>query len=179
VRDRSQSRSQRRTGQWTRPVRYGTGLSGATIRQRLERSTHRTAYSACPVAHRTVRCAHQQQPSPTAIWWLRAINTPNHHNTKNPSILNIAFNTRAIDSTSRHNQSDRSTQSLRINSSALGLVRESLVFICCSCLLGLAFFFFSILTLKCFVSKARDTNCLVVLAGSRWPVILRKKAHSV
>jgi hypothetical protein len=30
----------------------------------------------CPVAHRTVRCAHQQQPSPTAYWWLRAINTP-------------------------------------------------------------------------------------------------------
>jgi hypothetical protein len=27
-----------------------------------------------------VRCAHRQQPSPTAIWWLRAINTPNHHN---------------------------------------------------------------------------------------------------
>jgi hypothetical protein len=30
----------------------------------------------CPVAHQTVRCAHRQQPSPTAIWWLRAINTP-------------------------------------------------------------------------------------------------------
>jgi transposase InsO family protein len=30
----------------------------------------------CPVAHRTVRCAHRQQSSPTTIWWLRAINTP-------------------------------------------------------------------------------------------------------
>jgi hypothetical protein len=30
----------------------------------------------CPVVHRTVRCAHRQQPSPTAIWWFRAINTP-------------------------------------------------------------------------------------------------------
>jgi hypothetical protein len=30
----------------------------------------------CPMVHRTVRCAHQQQPSPTACWWLRAINTP-------------------------------------------------------------------------------------------------------
>jgi hypothetical protein len=121
----------------------------------------------CPVAHRTVRCAHRQQPSQTAIWWLGAINTPNHHNTKHPSILNIAFNTRAIASTSRHNQSDQSTQSPRINSSPLGLVRGSLVFICSSCLLGLAFFFFSILTLKCFVSKARDTNCVVVLVGSK------------
>jgi hypothetical protein len=41
------------------------------------------------------------------------------------------------------------------------------MFLCCSCLLGLAFFFFSILTLKCFVSKARDTNCVVVLVGSK------------
>jgi hypothetical protein len=29
----------------------------------------------CPVAHRTVRCAHRQQPSPTATIWLVAINT--------------------------------------------------------------------------------------------------------
>jgi hypothetical protein len=27
------------------------------------------------LAHRTVRCAHRHQPSPTAMWWLRAINT--------------------------------------------------------------------------------------------------------
>jgi hypothetical protein len=32
-------------------------------------------------------------------------------------------------------------------------------------LLDLAFFF-SIIILKCFVSKARDTKCVVVLAGS-------------
>jgi hypothetical protein len=31
----------------------------------------------------------------------------------------------------------------------------------------LAFFFFSLLTLKCFVIKARDTNCVVILAGSK------------
>jgi hypothetical protein len=29
----------------------------------------------CPVAHRTVRCAHRQQPSLTATIWLVAINT--------------------------------------------------------------------------------------------------------
>jgi hypothetical protein len=28
------------------------------------------------LAHRTVRCAHQQQHAPTINWWLRAINTP-------------------------------------------------------------------------------------------------------
>jgi hypothetical protein len=29
----------------------------------------------CPVAHRIVRCAHRQQPSPTDTFWLVAINT--------------------------------------------------------------------------------------------------------
>jgi hypothetical protein len=29
----------------------------------------------CPVAHRTVRCTHRQQTSPTATIWLVAINT--------------------------------------------------------------------------------------------------------
>jgi hypothetical protein len=29
----------------------------------------------CPAAHRTVRCAHRQQPSPTATIWLVYINT--------------------------------------------------------------------------------------------------------
>jgi hypothetical protein len=29
----------------------------------------------CPVAHRTVRCAHRQQTSPTATFWMVAINT--------------------------------------------------------------------------------------------------------
>jgi hypothetical protein len=29
----------------------------------------------CPVAHRTVWCAHRKQPSPTATIWLVAINT--------------------------------------------------------------------------------------------------------
>jgi hypothetical protein len=65
------------------------------------------------------------------------------------------------------NLSDRSTQSPQFNSSALGLMRGSFVFLCCSCLLSLAIFSLSLLTLKCFVSDVRDTNCVVVLAGSK------------
>jgi hypothetical protein len=65
------------------------------------------------------------------------------------------------------NQSIRIDQSPQFNSSALGLVRGSLVFFCCSCLLGLAFFSFSLLILKCFVSEARYTNYVVILAGSK------------
>jgi hypothetical protein len=44
--------------------------------QSAESEAHRTVNKTCPVWHRTVRCAHRQQPSPTACWWLRAINTP-------------------------------------------------------------------------------------------------------
>jgi hypothetical protein len=49
-----------------------------------------------------VRCAHRQLLSPTASWWLRAINTPSHHNSKHPSLLKFPFNTRASAFTPRH-----------------------------------------------------------------------------
>jgi hypothetical protein len=52
--------------------------------------------------HRTVRCAHRQQPAPTVVWWLRAINTPNHHHSKHPSFQHFTFNTRASVFTPRH-----------------------------------------------------------------------------
>jgi hypothetical protein len=37
------------------------------------------------LAHRTVRCAIRQQPSPTATLVVGAINTPNHHTLRHPS----------------------------------------------------------------------------------------------
>ena len=37
---------------------------------------HQTVNSDCPVRHRTLRCAHRQQTSPTTRKWLGAINTP-------------------------------------------------------------------------------------------------------
>jgi hypothetical protein len=37
------------------------------------------------LAHRTVRCAHRQQPSPTAALVVGAINTLNHHTSRHPS----------------------------------------------------------------------------------------------
>jgi hypothetical protein len=68
----------------------GTGLSGVTpdcpVPHEDKSSNGRPAPSPngrmtwwhtghCPVVHRTVRCAHRQQPSPTATIWLVAINT--------------------------------------------------------------------------------------------------------
>jgi hypothetical protein len=58
------------------------------------------------LAHRTVRCAHRQQPSSTTMWWLRAINTPNHHHSKHPSFQHFTFNTRANAFTPRHNSKE-------------------------------------------------------------------------
>jgi hypothetical protein len=78
--------------------------------QSRRQKAHRTVNSTCPVhhrtvqwphlselqrsnpngwvtwlAHRTVRCAHRQQPLPMATLVVGAINTPNHHTSRHPS----------------------------------------------------------------------------------------------
>jgi hypothetical protein len=76
VRQRSE---QRVRAHWTCPVttRQRTPTVNNSKPQRAcWRGTHRTLNSACPVRHRTVRCAHRQQKQPTARKWLEAINTP-------------------------------------------------------------------------------------------------------
>jgi hypothetical protein len=108
VRDRSQSRRRRRTGQWTAPVRCGTGLSDAP---RCQSSNGRNRQNpngwVTWLAHRTVRCAYRQQPSPTAVLVVGAINTPNHHYSRHPSFQTFAFITRALDFTPRHKTKDQ------------------------------------------------------------------------
>jgi hypothetical protein len=47
----------------------GRPASGPNEKMTWRRTRH------CPVAHRTIRCAHRQQTSPTARFWLVAINT--------------------------------------------------------------------------------------------------------
>jgi hypothetical protein len=65
-------RSQSREVIWHRTVR----CRKKTKLQRLgDVVAHRKRNSVCPVAHRTVRCAHRQQPSLMATRWLVAINT--------------------------------------------------------------------------------------------------------
>jgi hypothetical protein len=63
-----------------------------------------------------VRCAHRQQPPQRLLWWLGAINTPNHHNSKHPSFQKFPFNTRALAFTPRHNSKDQSLSKSRISS---------------------------------------------------------------
>jgi hypothetical protein len=126
---------------------------------------HRTVHSACPVAHRTVRCAYRQQPPQRLPWWLRAINTPNHHNFKHPSFLKITFNTRALTFTPRHNTKDQILSESQIHSKHLVACERDFYVHLSTCRLD-CLSSFPILILKCFVSEARDTKCVVVLAGS-------------
>jgi hypothetical protein len=75
--------------------------------QIAESEAHRTLNSACPVRPSTVA-------TPTACWWLRAINTPNHHHSKHPRFMSITFITRALAFTPRHNSKDQSLSKSQI-----------------------------------------------------------------
>jgi hypothetical protein len=72
------------------------------------------------LAHWTVRCAHRQQPATTVVWWLRAINTPNHHHSKHPRFMSITFNTRALAFTPRHNSKRSKPLQVPNSTQALG-----------------------------------------------------------
>jgi hypothetical protein len=108
----------RRTGQCTVPVRWRTALSGVSIA-----SSHPNCYGSG--------------------WGYKY--PPNHLIHNHPSIPNIAFNTRAKDSTQDTSNRFDPLQSLQYNSIPLGFERG------CSCvlllllLLGLAFFLFFLL----------------------------------
>jgi hypothetical protein len=82
----------------------GTGLSGVALNcpmpHKDKASNGRSAPSPngrmtwrhtghCPVAHRTVRCGHRQQTSPTATFWMVAINTTPTGHFKRVSPSNI------------------------------------------------------------------------------------------
>jgi hypothetical protein len=75
--------ARRRTGQSTGPVRCTTRLFGGPTSQSSNDRTLTVGWRSwrtgqCPVAHRTIRCARRQKPSPTTILVVGAINTPNH-----------------------------------------------------------------------------------------------------
>jgi hypothetical protein len=85
---------------------------------------HRTGQRTVPVW-----CAHRQQPPQQILWWLRAINTPNNHNSKHSRFLSITFNTRALAFTPRHNSKDQSFSKSQIHLKHLvTCVREIFVF---------------------------------------------------
>jgi hypothetical protein len=118
------------------------------------------------LAHRTVRCARREQSSPTVILVVGAINTPQPPLFKAPkhSLLLIQYKSNTHHSKTQIKATDR-----------IKVYISTLVFRTCekidSCsfvvlVAWLAFFFLSFYS-QSLVSKARDTNCVVVLTGSK------------
>jgi hypothetical protein len=103
-------------------------------------AAHRMVNRTCPVAHRTVRCAHRQQPPQLLLWWLRAINTPNHHNSKHPSFLKFSFNTRASAFTPRHNSKHQSLSKSQNSFQPPSDLRECVFVFICALVAWISFF---------------------------------------
>jgi hypothetical protein len=98
VQESEQAKMAHRTVNRTCPVHHRTVRW--TTCQKLQRSNPNGWVTW--LAHRTVRCARRQQSSPTTILVVGAMNTPNHHSSRHPSIHYSSFNTRAIHNTPRH-----------------------------------------------------------------------------
>jgi hypothetical protein len=152
---------------------------------------HRTVYRTCPVRHRIARRAHKTElqrskPNGQVTWMAHrtvsgapvdyslhqmaslvvgVINTPNH-----PTFKSSKFSTFQLLTRARHSIQDTPKWSnpLPIPHKALVISERDLL---CS---------FELLRLDCFLShsflrsnslviEARDTNCVVVLAGSLVP----------
>jgi hypothetical protein len=119
------------------------------------------------LAHRTVRCAHRQQPSPMAMWWLRAINTPPTTTTPSIQVSSTSHSIQElVHSLLDTNQKNQSLSKCQKSFHSPSDLRESFVRVLCALVSWIAFFFL-ILVLKTLVIKARDTKCVVVLAGSK------------
>jgi hypothetical protein len=80
------------------------------------------------LAHRTVRCAIRQQPSPTATLVVGAINTPQPPHFKASKFLAIAFNTRALEFTPRHKQEIKSSPKYKDPSNQI-VTSERVIFV--------------------------------------------------
>jgi hypothetical protein len=113
---RAQSQSRRQKGH--RTVNSDCPVHHRTIRwptcQKLQRSNPNGWVTW--LAHRTVRCAIRQQPSPTAILVVRAINTPQPPHFNASKFLAIKPHTRALDFIPRHKQRDQILSKVRNHS---------------------------------------------------------------
>jgi hypothetical protein len=119
------------------------------------------------LAHRTVRCAHRQQPLPNGCL---AVEGYKYASTTSTPIIQVSSTSHSIQElvhslldTIQKNQSLFKSQ---IHSKHL-VTRESVfVHVLCA-LVSWITFFFLIIVLKTLLIKARDTKCVVVLAGSK------------
>jgi hypothetical protein len=137
----------------TCPVHYRT-VRWPTC-QKLQRSNPNVWVTW--LAHRTVRCAIRQQPSPTILLVVGAINTPQppHFNTSKFSA--IKPHTRALDFTPRHKKEIKSSPKFGITPNKL-VTRERDFCILLSSCAWIAFLLPLFLCFNSLVIKARDTK---------------------
>jgi hypothetical protein len=172
-----------------------------TVSRRSQSSEVRGAPD-CPMWHRTVQCSkttdsskgqllrtltvgwrggapdHRQQPSPTVMKVVGGYKYPQppSYQSKHSKHL-IQYKSKSLHSKTHQIDWILSKPPNQLNS--IRDLREGVLCSFVALVAWLALFPFPILILKCFVSDARDTKCVVILAGSKWPMRLRKKAHSV
>jgi hypothetical protein len=109
------------------------------------------------LAHRTVRCAIRQQPPPTVLLVVGAINTPQPPHFNASKFSAIKPHTRAIDFIQRHNQRDQILSQVRNHSKEISDERER--HLCSFELLRLDCFSSSFfLVFNSLVIKTRDTK---------------------
>jgi hypothetical protein len=135
-------------------------LSGATWRQSSNgRNRQNPNGWVTWLTHRTVRCAHRQQPAPTVELVVGGYKYPTTTSTPTIQAFTTVHSIQEQYTTLQDtNQSLRSNQSPQFNSSSLGLVRRSS---CVSLLLLLLGWLssFSHSYSQSLVSKARDQLC--------------------
>jgi hypothetical protein len=139
----------------------------------------------CPVAHMSeaptvriqwpgdvagapdsVRCAMRQKPSPTVLLVVGAINTPQPPHFNVSKFSAFTPHTRAIAFNTRHKQEIKSYPKSKDNSNQI-VTSERERYLCSFELLRLdCFSSSSFLDPNSIVTKARDTNCVVVLVGT-------------
>jgi hypothetical protein len=119
------------------------------------------------LAHRTVRCAHRQQPLPNGCL---AVEGYKYASTTSTPIIQVSSTSHSIQElvhslldTIQKNQSLFKSQ---IHSKHL-VTRESVLFVFFALLFLGSLSSFLILVLKTLVIKARDTKSVVVLVGSK------------
>jgi hypothetical protein len=113
----------------------------------------------CPVEHQTVRCAHRQQSSPTAILVVGAINTPQPPLSKAPkhSLLLIQYKTNT-----HHSKTQiKATDWIKVHISTLVFMTCEKIDSCSFVVLvtWLAFFFLSFLLSKPCKQSKRHQLC--------------------
>jgi hypothetical protein len=153
-------------------IKCATVCACARRSQSRHQKAHRTVYRTCPVHHRAVRwpqLSELQRSEPNGlVTWLahRIVFGGAPDCSRHPSIHYISFNTRAIHNTPRHKSKPPIESKSPIQLYFLGLVKTSTYVLLLLLLLGWLSSFSHSYS-QSLVSEARDTNCVVVLPGSK------------